>query len=93
MKYQKMMTIGLIAISATLVACGKREETPKELQERLVYENFKVVQEEMKNKVPKTEIVGKIQGREILIHKFYDEKNGASCYFIDYNLNNLSCVK
>ena len=91
MKYTILVAL---VVAVMLSACGKKEEeTSAQKAQRVAQEVEQIKMNEVKSKVPTSEIVGKIQGREVYIHKLYDEKTGANCYFIDYNLNNLSCVK
>ena len=83
-----------MSVVVMLSACGKKvDETAEQKAQRVAQEVEQIKMNEVKSKVPASEIIGKIQGREVYIHKLYDEKTGANCYFIDYNLNNLSCVK
>lgn len=90
---KKEMLIVMTMIMLSLSACGKKEETEKEEKQRLIYLNEKAAMDEMKEKVPNTEIVAHVQGTNGYIHKYVDEKTGATCYLIDYRLDNLSCVK
>lgn len=82
-------------LALALAACSKKEdvETKEEKETRMSYERYAASIKELKNKVPQSEIVGQVQGREVFIHRFYDEKNGTNCYFIDYDFKNFSCVK
>lgn len=84
----------MICVAIAMTACSKKEEeTMEQKAQRIAYETEQLKMNEIKSKVPTSEIVGKIQGREVFIHRFYDEKTGSNCYFIDYNLNNISCTK
>lgn len=83
-----LLIMSMIVISLT--ACKKPEAR---IQEEKAYERHVAILNELKNKVPPSEIIGQVQGREAFIHRFYDEKNGTNCYFIDYDYKNFSCVK
>ena len=83
-----------IVVTVMLSACSKKvEETSEQKAQRVAQEFEQIKINELKSKVPASEIIGKVQGRDVFIHKFYDEKTGANCYFIEYNFNNLSCTK
>lgn len=88
-----LLIMSLLAVA--LAACSRKPEveTQEEKETRVSYERYQTNIKEMKNKVPQTEIIGQVQGRDVFIHRFYDEKNGTNCYFIDYRFDHLTCVK
>lgn len=88
-----LLILSMLALS--LAACSKKAEpdTPEEKLAKQAYERYEASVKELKNKVPHSEIVGQVEGSDVFIHRFYDEKNGTNCYFINYDYKNLSCVK
>lgn len=82
-------------LALALSACSKKAEPETEADklQRQAYERYEASVKELKNKVPNSEIIGQVQGSSVFIHRFYDEKNGTNCYFMNYDYKNLSCVK
>ncbi len=77
--------IGVMVMSIS--ACGKKEVDPQEQVKAKETEAMKVT-------VPSSEIVAKVRDtNNVYIHRFYDEKNGTTCYFLDYHYDSMSCVK
>lgn len=91
MKYSTTIMCVLVAVLSC--ACTKREETTQEAEMRVVKDKYEQNIAEIKDRLPESQIVARIQGSNALIHKFSDEKTGATCYFIDNRSNNISCVK
>lgn len=88
----KMSKIMVCVLSIIALSACKRDLTPQEQQQNEDYYKYQKTIAEIK--VPQTEIVGTVQGNPgVFIHKFYDEKTGTNCYFINVNLDNMSCVK
>ncbi len=77
--------IGVMVMSIS--GCGKKELDPQEQIKEKETEAMKVT-------VQSSEIVAKVRDtNSVYIHRFYDEKNGTTCYFLDYHYDNMSCVK
>ena len=85
---KKMTTLAMISVMVMgLSACGKKGVDPQEQVKQKETEAMKVT-------VPSSEIVAKVRDtNNVYIHRFYDEKNGTTCYFLDYHYDSISCVK
>ena len=90
----KLFTI-LMFVVAIATGCGGGGSfgSPPEIENRKAYEHYTALKEEMKTKVPLSEIVGQVRGGTQMIHKFHDETTGATCYFMEYSSREMSCVK
>ncbi|NCQ51875.1 hypothetical protein GW796_08275 [archaeon] len=83
-KIKKVFFAAIISL-VVLTACGKREMTVEEFKS-------KSAEIEKMNSYQESEIVGKVKGSDVLIHKFIDKETNNVCYFIEYNFQNMSCL-
>jgi uncharacterized lipoprotein YehR (DUF1307 family) len=77
--------ISILSAVVSLSACGKRELTQEEMKNEIQYKEAKSQLELIRSKVPKSEVVGKVNDRDIYIHRFYDAQENKTCYFTDYH--------
>ena len=89
----KLFTILMFVVAIATGCGGGNFESPAEIEKKKAYEHYTALKEEMKTKVPLSEIVGQVRGGTHMIHKFHDETTGATCYFMEYSSGEISCVK